>query len=183
MGVVASAPGKSGEDLYIRVPVGTVVHEADTQELIGELVHAEDRLLVARGGRRGLGNTRFKSSTNRAPRKTTQGKPGESEAAAPGAQAAGRRRAAGFAKRRQEHADPGHLGGPTKGRGLSVYDGAPESGCRADLRRTAASWSPTSRGSSKGRPSGARAGAAFSEAHLPHAVVAARGGCGIGGSV
>lgn len=69
--------GKNGEDLYIRVPVGTVVHEPDTDELIGELVHAEDRLLVARGGRRGLGNTRFKSSTNRAPRKTTKGKPGE----------------------------------------------------------------------------------------------------------
>lgn len=69
--------GKSGEDLYIRVPVGTVVHEADTEELIGELVDAEDRMLVARGGRRGLGNTRFKSSTNRAPRKTTKGKPGE----------------------------------------------------------------------------------------------------------
>ena len=70
--------GKSGDDLEVRVPVGTVVHDVDTGELICDLTEEEQRQLVAEGGRGGLGNTRFKSSTNRAPRKTTNGTPGES---------------------------------------------------------------------------------------------------------
>jgi GTPase len=69
--------GKSGEDLEVAVPCGTVVYEIDTGELIGDLTAAGQRLKVAQGGRGGLGNTRFKSSVNRAPRKTTQGTPGE----------------------------------------------------------------------------------------------------------
>jgi GTPase len=70
--------GKSGEDLDVIVPCGTVVHDVDTGELIGDLTEAGQRLKVAEGGRGGLGNTHFKSSVNRAPRKTTQGTPGES---------------------------------------------------------------------------------------------------------
>ena len=70
--------GKSGDDLEIRVPQGTVVHDVDTGELIGDLTKDGERQKVAEGGRGGLGNTRFKSSTNRAPRKTTNGTPGES---------------------------------------------------------------------------------------------------------
>jgi len=73
----SNCTGRAGESLRIQVPVGTVVTERDTGEFMGELLEAEQELIVARGGRRGLGNTRFKSSTNRAPRKTTQGKPGE----------------------------------------------------------------------------------------------------------
>ncbi len=69
--------GKSGEDLIVKVPVGTVVHEGDTGELIGDLVHDGQRLVVARGGFHGLGNTRFKSSTNRTPRQSKPGTPGE----------------------------------------------------------------------------------------------------------
>src|SRR5476651_975842 len=69
--------GKKGEELVLRVPVGTTVIDASTQEVIGELTKAGQRLLVAMGGWHGLGNTRFKSSTNRAPRQTTPGKPGE----------------------------------------------------------------------------------------------------------
>ncbi|MBI2970197.1 MAG: GTPase ObgE [Gammaproteobacteria bacterium] len=69
--------GRQGSDLDIRVPLGTMVYNQDTDELIGDLVRAGQRLLVARGGRHGLGNTHFKSSTNRAPRKTTKGEPGE----------------------------------------------------------------------------------------------------------
>jgi len=69
--------GKSGEDLDVRVPRGTVIHDVDTGELIGDLTEDGQRLKVAEGGRGGLGNTRFKSSTNRAPRKITQGTPGE----------------------------------------------------------------------------------------------------------
>jgi GTP-binding protein len=70
--------GRSGKDLEVRVPCGTVIHDVDTGELIGDLTQAGERLKVVEGGRGGLGNTRFKSSTNRAPRKTTQGSPGES---------------------------------------------------------------------------------------------------------
>ncbi len=69
--------GKSGANLYIKVPVGTVVHDADTGELIGDLATARDVLKAAQGGRHGLGNLRFKSSTNRAPRQSTPGQPGE----------------------------------------------------------------------------------------------------------
>lgn len=69
--------GKSGEDLIVLVPVGTTIYEADTEDLMGDLIKAGDRICVARGGKHGLGNIHFKSSTNRAPRKTTKGSPGE----------------------------------------------------------------------------------------------------------
>lgn len=69
--------GKRGDDLTIPMPVGSQVYAEETGELIGELLADGDRLLVAKGGYHGLGNTRFKSSTNRAPRRTTKGTPGE----------------------------------------------------------------------------------------------------------
>jgi GTP-binding protein len=70
--------GRSGDDLEVKVPCGTVIHDVDTGELFGDLTVAGDQFKVVEGGRGGLGNTRFKSSTNRAPRKITQGTPGES---------------------------------------------------------------------------------------------------------
>ena len=69
--------GKSGDDLEVMVPQGTVVHDVDTGELICDLTEDGQRQMVAEGGRGGQGNTRFKSSVNRAPRKTTSGTPGE----------------------------------------------------------------------------------------------------------
>jgi GTP-binding protein len=69
--------GRSGEDLYLTVPVGTVVRDADTEEVLGDLKTTGDTLLVAHGGKGGFGNTRFKSSTNRAPRQFGPGLPGE----------------------------------------------------------------------------------------------------------
>lgn len=69
--------GAAGADCRIRVPVGTIVRDAGTGETIGEITRDEERLLVARGGYHGLGNARFKSSTNQAPRQTTPGKAGE----------------------------------------------------------------------------------------------------------
>lgn len=69
--------GRKGESLTIRVPVGTRVHDADTEEFIGEVMSHGEELLVARGGEHGLGNIHFKSSTNRAPRQSTHGTPGE----------------------------------------------------------------------------------------------------------
>ena len=69
--------GAKGEDCMIRVPLGTLVYDQDTGELLGDMVRDAAPLLVARGGVHGLGNTRFKSSTNRAPRRITKGTPGE----------------------------------------------------------------------------------------------------------
>jgi GTP-binding protein len=69
--------GRSGEDLEIVVPVGTLVYDADTGERLGDLTRAGERLRVAAGGRGGFGNEHFKSSVNRAPRKRTLGTPGE----------------------------------------------------------------------------------------------------------
>jgi len=69
--------GRSGDDLIVQVPMGTMVYEADTGEYLGDLVDDQQRLLVAKGGRHGLGNVHFKSSTNRAPRRKTPGQPGE----------------------------------------------------------------------------------------------------------
>ena len=69
--------GRGGEDLYISVPVGTVVRDADTHEELGDLTRSGAELLVARGGKGGWGNQRFKSSTNRSPRQFGPGLPGE----------------------------------------------------------------------------------------------------------
>ena len=69
--------GHGGDDTYVPVPVGTVVSDLDTGELLGDLAVADQTLLVARGGKGGWGNTRFKSSTNRTPRKVGLGLPGE----------------------------------------------------------------------------------------------------------
>ncbi|MGH8497531.1 MAG: Obg family GTPase CgtA, partial [Methylococcales bacterium] len=76
-GMGGNCTGKSGENLYIRVPGGTRVSDLGTGEQLGDLLVEGDRLRVARGGFHGLGNTRFKSSINRAPRKATAGTPGE----------------------------------------------------------------------------------------------------------
>jgi GTP-binding protein len=70
--------GRSGEDLDVMVPCGTAVYDVDTGELICDLTEIQQRQRVADGGHHGLGNTRFKSSVNRAPRKITNGTDGES---------------------------------------------------------------------------------------------------------
>ena len=69
--------GRSGADLYVPVPVGTVVSDLETGEVLGDLKTAGVELKVAQGGKGGWGNTRFKSSTNRAPRQFGPGLPGE----------------------------------------------------------------------------------------------------------
>ncbi|TNH43884.1 Obg family GTPase CgtA [Photorhabdus luminescens] len=69
--------GKRGQDITIKVPVGTRVRDAVTGEVLGDMIRHEQRLMVAKGGFHGLGNTRFKSSVNRAPRQRTMGTSGE----------------------------------------------------------------------------------------------------------
>jgi len=70
--------GKSGKDLILKVPVGTQIFEEDNNTLVEDLTKSDQKIIIANGGRGGLGNVRFKSSTNRAPRKKTDGSKGES---------------------------------------------------------------------------------------------------------
>ncbi len=106
--------GGSGPDLLIDVPIGTVVRDAETSELIGEVTTEGQLLPVARGGKGGLGNTCFKSSTNRAPRRTTPGTLGERR---------------GLALELQVLADVGLLGLPNAGKSTllrTVSDARPK---------------------------------------------------------
>jgi GTP-binding protein len=74
----SNCTGKGGDDLYVPVPLGTLVRDAETEEAIGDLTRDGETLLVAKGGDGGLGNVRFKSSSNRAPRRTVPGGAGDS---------------------------------------------------------------------------------------------------------
>jgi GTP-binding protein len=69
--------GKAGDDIVLRVPLGSTVKDAETGEVLGDIVDEGDRVVLAQGGRGGLGNTHFKSSTNQAPRYAQPGEPGE----------------------------------------------------------------------------------------------------------
>ncbi|MBX3592298.1 MAG: GTPase ObgE [Burkholderiaceae bacterium] len=69
--------GAAAEDIRLRVPVGTQIHDEDTGALVADLTHHDEAALLAKGGEGGLGNIHFKSSTNRAPRQCTPGKEGE----------------------------------------------------------------------------------------------------------
>lgn len=76
-GMGSNCTGKKGDDLYIQVPVGTLAYDVDTGELLADIRHPKEVVMIAQGGFHGLGNTRYKSSVNRAPRQTTQGSAGE----------------------------------------------------------------------------------------------------------
>ena len=70
--------GRNGKDLVLNVPIGTQIFEEDNNTLIEDLKNIDEKVIIAKGGGRGLGNVRFKSSTNRTPRKKTDGSEGES---------------------------------------------------------------------------------------------------------
>ena len=76
-GMSRNCTGRKGDDCYVPVPLGTLVSDAETGEVIGDLTKVGETLLVAQGGFHGLGNTRFKSSINRAPQKASKGSEGE----------------------------------------------------------------------------------------------------------
>ena len=76
-GMGRQCTGKGGDDMYIQVPLGTMVWDVDTEEQIGDVTKQGQTLKVAQGGHHGLGNIHFKSSTNRTPRQSTNGTPGE----------------------------------------------------------------------------------------------------------
>ena len=73
----AECYGAGGDDIVMRVPVGTVISDLNTEEIIADLDHHDKKVLIAKGGKGGMGNIHFKSSTNRAPRKSTKGEPGQ----------------------------------------------------------------------------------------------------------
>ena len=77
-GMEKKKSGRAGNDLFLKVPVGTQIFEEDNNTLIEDLKKNGQKIIVAQGGKKGLGNVRFKSSTNRAPRKKTDGTEGES---------------------------------------------------------------------------------------------------------
>src|SRR4051812_20092169 len=77
-GMGADCNGRGGEDVELPVPVGTIIRDEETADLVADLAKDGERALLARGGRGGLGNVHFKSSINRAPRQFTRGEPGES---------------------------------------------------------------------------------------------------------
>jgi GTP-binding protein len=72
--------GKGAEDIVLRMPVGTVIKDSETGEVIADLAKDGDRAMLAKGGKGGIGNLHFKSSVNRAPRQFTRGEPGEARA-------------------------------------------------------------------------------------------------------
>ena len=76
-GMSSDCTGARGQDIYLKVPVGTRITDAETAEVLGDLRKENEVLCVARGGRHGYGNTHFKSPTNRAPRQKTNGTPVE----------------------------------------------------------------------------------------------------------
>ena len=96
--------GRKGEDCFVPVPLGTLVSDADTGELIGDLTKAGETLLVAKGGFHGLGNTRFKSSINRAPQKPVKARKATPDAQS-GINGNRRCRAVGYAQCRKIQLD------------------------------------------------------------------------------
>jgi GTP-binding protein len=77
-GAGSNCTGAAGPDIELPVPVGTIIRDAETGDLVADLAKDHDRVVLARGGQGGLGNVHFKSSVNRAPRQFTRGEPGES---------------------------------------------------------------------------------------------------------
>ena len=73
----ADCNGKGAEDVYLRMPVGTQIIDADSEEIVADLTHNGQEVILAKGGKGGLGNIHFKSSVNRAPRQFTRGEEGE----------------------------------------------------------------------------------------------------------
>src|SRR6476661_1878757 len=98
--------GREAVDVLLKVPVGTIVYDAETGEKVHDFSHPDDRIVIARGGRGGRGNAQFKTSTHQAPREHEDGRPGEDRV---------------FRLELKLLADVAHFGGPAEDRGLSLH--------------------------------------------------------------
>ena len=134
--------GAAGDDILLRMPVGTIITDIDTGQVIAELLDPQEPVLLCKGGDGGFGNLHYKTSTNRAPRQKTPGWPGEQRK---------------IKLELRVLADVGLLGMPNAGkstliasistraaedRRLSVHDAAPATSVWCVWRRSRASWSP-----------------------------------------
>ena len=132
--------GAAAEDIVLRVPVGTIVSDADSGERIAELLAPEERVLLAKGGDGGFGNLHFKSSTNRAPRQKTPGWPGEQRRLKLELRVLADVGLLGMPNAGKSTLDRGDLERAAEDRRLSVHDAASQSRrrprrARAELRR------------------------------------------------
>ena len=136
--------GKGADDIILRFPVGTVIKDADTGEVIADLAKDGERALLAAGGKGGLGNIHFKSSTNRAPRQFTRGDAGRGAQARAGAARHRRRGPARHAQRRQVDPDPRDLRRRARRSPTIRSRRCIPTSAWCAWTRAARSWSPTS---------------------------------------
>ncbi len=120
--------GPEGKSITLKVPVGTMVYNDETGELVHDFARPNESMVIAKGGRGGRGNQNFATPTHQAPREHEHGQAGRGAAAAAGAEAAGRRGTGGLSECGQVHADLAHLGGASEDCGLSVHHAAAQSG-------------------------------------------------------
>ena len=146
-----SRPGARPATSTLPVPPGTEVRDAVTGDLLGEVLKAGDSILVAQGGRGGLGNAHFATPTRQTPHHYQPGEDGEKRTHRAHPEADRRRGPAGGAQRGQEHAPGGGDRGPAQDRGLPVHDPRAQPGRRAAQRSPEPASSPTSRASSRAR--------------------------------
>ena len=126
--------GANGDDIVLKVPVGTQIYEEDGETLLADLAEAGERVVLAKGGNGGFGNARFKSSTNRAPRHANPGPAGRGAHHPAAPEADRRRRRRRPAERRQVDLPRGGERGAAEDRGLSVHHAA--SAARRGARST-----------------------------------------------
>ncbi len=126
--------GENGDDIVLRVPVGTEILDEDEETVIADLTEVGERVLLAKGGNGGFGNLHFKSSTNQAPRRANPGQEGVERTLWLRLKLIADVRSAGPAQRGQVDLSGGHVERAAQDRGLSVHHAASQSGRRRRRR-------------------------------------------------
>ncbi len=160
MAKARTKPGGEGEDVLLKVPVGTIVYDADTGDKVHDFSQADERVVIARGGRGGRGNARFATSTHQAPREHEEGRPGEERT---------------FRLELKLLADVGLVGYPNVGKSTLISRISAARPKIADYPFTTLAAEPGSRGG--GRHPGERS---FVVADIPGLIEGAHTGAGLG---